>query len=136
MLSTEEFYTEINEVLMELGIQDQFGFIIFKKGEFITVSKPKTKNYYFNEKNYRPPRKKKTKTLAVDQNIISFLERYKDKAFLCCDVSNELKINMALAQKRISGWKKFGLIEEINHIGLPKPFRVLEVPKEEYVYLS
>jgi hypothetical protein len=136
LLSTEEFYSEIFDILSELGLHDQFGFIIFKNKEFQTISKPKTKSYYYNEKYYKPPKTKKTKTLVLDNAVINFLERHKETPFFCSDIVREMNISMFLAQSWISRFKRFGLIEAIPHTGLPKPFRVIKIPKEEYVYLN
>lgn len=133
LLSTEEFYNTIYDIFLELGLQDQFGFIIFKEGEFVTLSKPRSKQYYFNERFYKPPKTKKTKTLILDKEITDFLERYKNKPFLCSDAAKEMNVSMANAQARIARMRRFGLVEEVRHTGVPKPFKVLKIPKEEYV---
>jgi hypothetical protein len=130
LLSTENFYHKIREIMSELGIQDQFGFIVFKEGEFITLSEPKVKGHYFNEKYYKPCKEKKTKTLVLDKDILYFLERHKDSPFFCYDLATEMKISMPHAQSKINKWKRFGLVEEISHIGLPKPFKIVRIPKE------
>lgn len=135
LLSTEDFYQTIYTILVEFGIQDKFGFIVLKNGKFITMSKPKTKEYYFNEKFYHPPLKTKTRTLVLDEQTIKFLEKHKCYPFICSDVAKELNIRMGLAQNRISSWKRFGLIENEPHLGLPKPFKVIKIPKEEHVYV-
>jgi hypothetical protein len=135
LLSTEEFYNTIYDIFLELGLQDQFGFIIVKDGDFVTLSKPKTKQYYFNERFYKPPKTKKTKALVLDKEITDFLEKYKDKPFFCSDVAKEMNISMTNAQARIARLRRFGLVEEVKHIGIPKPFKVLKIPKEEYIYI-
>jgi hypothetical protein len=136
LLSTEEFYNSIYEVFVEFGIQDNFGFIILKEGKFLTLSQPKTKEYYFNEKFYKPSLEKKTKVLALDEPSMSFLKQHKDKPFFSSDISKELKISMALAQSRINSWRRFGLIENDPHVGIPKPFRVIKIPQGEHIYLE
>jgi len=136
LLSTEGFYNEIYELLKEFGIQDNFGFIMFKNGNFITLSKPKVKDYYFNEKYYKPSKRKKTTTLKLDKDSINFLNKYKDEPFFCFTVAKEMKISMFLAQSKITGWKRFGLVENTPHIGLPKPFRVSKIPQGECISLQ
>jgi len=135
LLSTEEFYHTVYDIFLEFGLQNQFGFIVLKGEEFVTVSKPKTKRYYFNERYYKPPKRKKTKTLVMGEEIVRFLERHKNELFFCSDVAKEMKISMPHAQSRIAHWRRFGLVKEAGHIGFPKPFKVLKIPKEEYVYL-
>jgi hypothetical protein len=135
LLSTEEFHNMIYSVLFGLGLYDRFGFIILKDGDFITLSEPKARGYYFNEKYCLPLKKKKAKTLITGKPTIDFLERHKNEPFFCFEVAKEMKISMPHAQQRVARWRRFGLVEEIRHAGLPKPFRVVKIPKEEYVYL-
>ncbi len=135
LLSTEKFYQIIREILNESGLQDTFGFILFKDNTFITLSEPKIKDYYFHEKHYKPPKPSKTKTLVLDKGIVDFLEKHKNKPFICSDMAKELKINMPLAQSRTINWRRFGLIAEIPQDGHPKQFKVLKTPKGEHVYL-
>ena len=140
LLSSENFYKNVYHFLSDLGFAEQFGFIILKNGKFEILSRPRTKEYFFREKFYKPPKeaKLKTKNMLLDQEIINFLERHKNSPFIVADVANEMKISMPFAQKRVAHWKKFGLILPINDIGFPKPFRVVRVPsiEEEFIPLN
>lgn len=137
LLSTEEFYNAISEILVEFGLQNSFGFIIFKNNSFVTLSKPRVKEYYFNSEYYKPRElKSKPKTLNTGPETITFLKKHLNEPFMCIDIVREFKMGMEGAYKVVSRWKRFGLIELLPNSGLPKFYRVLRIPNEEYEQLN
>jgi len=135
LLSPKKFYEEIFKILQEVGLHEMFGYILFANNTFTTLSDPKIKNYYFHQEYYKPTESKQTKILVMDENITRFLKKHQNKHFMCSDIAKDMSITMPHAQTKIYHWKRFGLIEEVPERGYPKAFRVLKIPKEEYVYL-